>query len=134
LELPSLGKLSFVFFLASHIPPYFLKIPIITGWLMAAAGGAFYMPLATRSSHTAMMGIGFSISPNGLGTMSAVALSNTYHPGNERGFGPAARQVGCSVATDMGFDVLREFWPEIAHKLNIPFRGKTGGEGGRISP
>ena len=23
--------------------------------------------------------------------------------------------------TDMGFDVLREFWPEIARKLRIPF-------------
>lgn len=26
--------------------------------------------------------------------------------------------------TDMGFDVLREFWPEIAHKLRMPFRDK----------
>jgi hypothetical protein len=22
----------------------------------------------------------------------------------------------------MGFDVLREFWPDIAHKLHMPFR------------
>jgi hypothetical protein len=22
----------------------------------------------------------------------------------------------------MGWDVLREFWPEIAHKLKLPFR------------
>jgi hypothetical protein len=57
-----------------------------------------------------------------LGTASAVALNNAYHPGNEHGFGPAARQVGYSVVQDMGFDVLREFWPEIARKLHMPFR------------
>ena len=35
---------------------------------------------------------------------------------------PAARGVGFSVAQDMGFDVLREFWPEIAHRFKMPFR------------
>lgn len=59
-----------------------------------------------------------------LGTVSAVTLSNVYHPGNERGFGPAGRRVGYSVIQDMGFDVLREFWPEISRKLKLPFRGE----------
>jgi hypothetical protein len=58
-----------------------------------------------------------------LGTTSAVALSNTYHPGNQRGFAPAAERVGWSVLTDVGFDVLREFWPEISRKCKLPFRG-----------
>jgi hypothetical protein len=57
-----------------------------------------------------------------LGTASVIALSNTYHPGNERGFGPAAQQMGYNIITDMGFDVLREFWPEIARKFRLPFR------------
>jgi len=57
-----------------------------------------------------------------LGTASVVVLSNTYHPGNERGFDPAAEQVGYNVLEDMGFDVLREFWPDIAHKFRLPFR------------
>jgi hypothetical protein len=60
-----------------------------------------------------------------LGTSSAVALSNVYHPGNKRGFSPAAKSVGYSVLDDSGFDILREFWPEIARKLKIPFRGQT---------
>jgi hypothetical protein len=59
-----------------------------------------------------------------LGTVSAVTLSNAYHPGNERGVGPAGRRVGYSVLQDMGFDVLREFWPEISRKLKLPFRGE----------
>jgi hypothetical protein len=59
-----------------------------------------------------------------LGTTSAVVLSNTYHPDNRRGFAPAARRVGYSFASDMGFDVLREFWPEIARTFKLPFRGQ----------
>jgi hypothetical protein len=59
-----------------------------------------------------------------LGTSSAVVLSNVYHPDYERGFSPAARRVGYSVLGDSGFDVLREFWPEIARKLKLPFRGQ----------
>ncbi len=59
-----------------------------------------------------------------LGTSSAVALSNLYRPDNKRGFSPAAQQVGYSVIEDSGFDVLREFWPEIARKLKLPFRGQ----------
>ncbi len=56
-----------------------------------------------------------------LGTTSSVVLSNTYHPGNTRGIGHASRRVGVSIAWDVGFDVLREFWPEIVHKLRLPF-------------
>ncbi len=57
-----------------------------------------------------------------MGTVSTKALSNLYHPGNPRGFGPTASRVGFSVANDMAWDVLREFWPEVAHKLRLPFR------------
>jgi hypothetical protein len=59
-----------------------------------------------------------------LGTTSTVVLSNTYHPDNRRGFAPAAERVGYSVLQDMGFDVLREFWPEISRKFKLPFRGQ----------
>jgi hypothetical protein len=60
-----------------------------------------------------------------LGTASAVVLSNTYQPDNERGFAPAAQSVGYSILQDMGFDVLREFWPEISRKFRLPFRGES---------
>jgi hypothetical protein len=32
------------------------------------------------------------------------------------------RVSGYALATGMGFDVLREFWPDIARKLHMPFR------------
>jgi len=57
-----------------------------------------------------------------LGTVSAVSLSNMYHPGHQRGFAPSAEGVGYDVLGDMGFDVVREFWPEIARELKLPFR------------
>jgi hypothetical protein len=60
-----------------------------------------------------------------LGTASNVALSNTYHPDNKRGFAPAATRVGYSVLQDAGFDVLREFWPEVARTFKLPFRGQN---------
>ncbi len=59
-----------------------------------------------------------------LGTASAVALGNMYHPGDQRGFAPAARRVGYSVIEDAGVDLLREFWPEFARKFRLPFRGQ----------
>ena len=55
-------------------------------------------------------------------TVSSKLVSNLYHPGSPRGFGPTASRVGISVGNDMGWDVLREFWPEIAHKFRLPFR------------
>jgi hypothetical protein len=57
-----------------------------------------------------------------LGTATAVALSDVYHPGNERGLTPAMRAGGYALAGSMGFDILREFWPDIARKLRMPFR------------
>jgi hypothetical protein len=59
-----------------------------------------------------------------LGSASSAALGNLYHPGNEHGTGDTARRVGYSFAFDIGYDVLREFWPEITRKLRLPFRGE----------
>jgi hypothetical protein len=58
-----------------------------------------------------------------LGTVSSVALNNLYHPGNQPGIAAAARNGSYSMLQDMGFDVLREFWPDIARRLKMPFRG-----------
>ena len=60
-----------------------------------------------------------------LGTSSVVALNNTYHPDYRRGFGPAAERVSYNILQDVGFDMLREFWPEISRKFKLPFRGES---------
>ena len=57
-------------------------------------------------------------------TASTVALANLYHPGNDRGFPPAATRVGISIGEAMANNLLKEFWPEIVHKLRLPFRNR----------
>lgn len=59
-----------------------------------------------------------------LGTVSSKALGNIYHPGNERGFSPTATRVGFSIANDVGWDLIREYFPEIAKKCHLPFRAR----------
>jgi hypothetical protein len=56
-----------------------------------------------------------------MGATSTTALGNLYHPGNHRGFQPAARNVAYTVSFDIGFDILREFWPEMTKRLRLPF-------------
>jgi len=60
-----------------------------------------------------------------LGTASAAALADAYHPGLKPGVGPAAERLGFGIAQDVGFDVLREFWPEVTHKFKLPFRDQN---------
>ena len=57
-----------------------------------------------------------------MGAAATSALSNTYHPGNRRGVGPASARVAISIGTDMASDVVREFWPEIVRTFKLPFR------------
>jgi hypothetical protein len=56
------------------------------------------------------------------GTTSGVLLSDIYHPHTTHGAGGVAWAVSFNVLQDTGFDILREFWPEIAHKFHVPFR------------
>jgi hypothetical protein len=60
-----------------------------------------------------------------MGEVSAVSVSNLYHPGARRGVAPAAEGIASDVALDIGYDELREFWPEIARKLRLPFRDQN---------
>jgi len=69
-----------------------------------------------------------------LGTASTVVLSNTYHPDNQRGFASAAQRAGYGMLQDVGFDVLREFWPEVSRLLKLPFRGERDLESHDTNP
>ncbi len=55
-------------------------------------------------------------------TVSVQSLANLYHPDNKRGFGPTAARIGTSFAVNIGWDVAREFWPEIVRGLHLPFK------------
>ena len=58
-----------------------------------------------------------------LGSISSAALSNVYHPGNQHGVWDTAQRIGYGFAFDVGFDLLREYWPEISRKFKLPFGG-----------
>ena len=50
-------------------------------------------------------------------------LAQAQQPAAPPGIEEQTRKNAASpMAADMGFDALREFWPEIARKLRIPFR------------
>lgn len=38
--------------------------------------------------------------------------------------GPVATRVDEALIQDMGFDALREFWPEISRRFRLPFRNE----------
>ena len=60
-----------------------------------------------------------------LGTASTVVLSNTYLPDNNRSASHAAEVISIDVAYDAGYNILREYWPEIAKKFKLPFRDRN---------
>jgi hypothetical protein len=59
-----------------------------------------------------------------LGTASTIALGSVYHGNRAHGVGSYAIGGAVGLGNDMGFDVLREFWPDIVHKFKLPFGGR----------
>ena len=59
-----------------------------------------------------------------LGIASYKTVGNLYHPGNSPGVLPIAKRSGINIGEDMGWNVLREFWPEIVHKFHLPFKNR----------
>jgi hypothetical protein len=57
-----------------------------------------------------------------LGDATVTVLGNTYLPDNRRGVAPVAEAMASGMTYDMAYDILREFWPEIAKKFRLPFR------------
>ncbi len=57
-----------------------------------------------------------------LGSFSSSALAVTYYPKSQRDFSDVAERAGIQFAFDAGFNVLKEFYPEIQRK----FFGRKG--------
>lgn len=52
-----------------------------------------------------------------LGSFSSSALAMTYYPDSQRDFSDVAQRAGIQFAFDAGFNVLKEFYPEIERKF-----------------
>ncbi len=52
-----------------------------------------------------------------LGSFTASAIGVTYYPRSQRDFSDVAERAGVQFAFDAGFNLLKEFYPEISRKL-----------------
>ena len=52
-----------------------------------------------------------------LGNGTSVAISNLYYPSDTRNVADNVEKLGVAVGTDAFSQVLKEFWPDIKHKL-----------------
>jgi len=52
-----------------------------------------------------------------LGSFSSSALAVTYYPKSQRDFSDVAERAGIQFGFDAGFNVLKEFYPDIERKL-----------------
>jgi hypothetical protein len=91
-------------------PRYFRKLH---GSFGSRLGYALSRVVVTRTDH------GRS-SPNvslWLGAGSSAALGNLYYPDDQQDAGHVMGRFGINIATTAGFNVAREFWPDISRKL-----------------
>ena len=52
-----------------------------------------------------------------VGNGIAAGISNLYYPAADRSFGSTANKWGQQLGLDTGFNIAKEFWPDIRHKL-----------------
>src|SRR3954468_13251421 len=53
-----------------------------------------------------------------LGAASSAALSTVYYPRSGSSTSDAVSRAGLGIASDMGWNVFKEFWPDIKRKLH----------------
>lgn len=91
-------------------PRYFRKQ---TGSFGARLGYALSRIIVTRTDHG-------TSAPNAslwMGAVSAGALSNAYYPTQDQGVALTFQRAGYSIVTNAGFNIAREFWPDISSRL-----------------
>jgi hypothetical protein len=51
------------------------------------------------------------------GTLAAAGIANLYYPSNNRSAGETFEKFTLNLVSDAGFNVLREFWPDMRRKV-----------------
>lgn len=91
-------------------PRYFRKLK---GGFGSRLGYALSRVVVTRTDHG-------NSSPNvslWLGAGSSAALGNLYYPSDQQDASHVFGRFGINIATTAGFNVAREFWPDVSRKL-----------------
>jgi hypothetical protein len=94
-----------------HEDPRFFRRGMGSFW--KRAGYAMSRVLVTRTDAGAWR---FNTSEIA-GNMLAASLGDLYHAPSERGAAEVMERFSLSVVSDAGFNVLKEFWPDMRHKL-----------------
>ena len=100
-----------VFPILLHQDPRYFRRGTGSGWsrLGYAMGQIFW-------THTDAGGMQFNYSEI-VGNSTAVAISSAYYP-EGRDVSSAVLRLGTQIGDDMVSNVLKEFWPDIHHKLS----------------
>ncbi len=91
-------------------PRYFRKLH---GGFGSRLGYALSRVAVTRTDHGGS-------APNlslWLGAGSSAALGNLYYPTDQQDAANVMGRMGINIATTAGFNIAREFWPDISRKL-----------------
>ncbi|MBZ5498921.1 MAG: hypothetical protein LAP85_21190 [Acidobacteriia bacterium] len=114
-------EVNFTFFNAYLFPAIFHQdpryIPLDHGTRGARLGYALSRVVITRSDSGRSE---FNRSKI-VGTVLATSLSSAYYAaaGADVGVGGNFASMGINLASDAAFDVLKEFWPDVARKLKM---------------
>ncbi|HVZ18693.1 MAG TPA: hypothetical protein VG897_16350 [Terriglobales bacterium] len=52
-----------------------------------------------------------------MGAMTSGGLANIYYPTDQQGIGLTFQRAGINIGTTAGFNVAREFWPDVSRRL-----------------
>lgn len=91
-------------------PRYFTKGH---GSFLARTGYAASRLVVTRTDKGTEQ---FNISEIG-GNLAAAGISNAYYPAPTRGVSNTINNWAVQLALDGGFNIIKEFWPDISHKI-----------------
>jgi hypothetical protein len=91
-------------------PRYFIKEK---GGFFARTGYAISREVVTRNDD----GRNHFNASEVLGNGIAAGISNVYYPAADRSFGNTMNKWGQQIGLDTGFNIMKEFWPDVRRKL-----------------
>jgi hypothetical protein len=94
-----------------HQDPRYFRLGQGSGW--KRAGYAMSRVLLTRADSGRTQ---FNYSEIA-GTLASAGISNLYYPSSDRSAGDTMERFAVGVVSDAGFNVLKEFWPDMRRKL-----------------
>lgn len=94
-----------------HEDPRYFRLAVGSAW--KRAGYALTRVLVTRTDRGKRR---FNTSEIG-GNLMAAGIANLYYPQENRSAGETMEKFTVNVVSDAGFNVLREFWPDMRRKV-----------------